>query len=55
MKKRVKKLELSKETLADLTRRELGKVEGGGSTPRNSCGCEGETSNGPFACFTCIC
>lgn len=53
MKKSLKRLKLSKETIAYLTGRELADVAAGTSNPFNSCGCNGETSNGPFNCFTC--
>ncbi len=53
MKRNVKKLVLSRETVAYLGERKLGKAVGGFSYPFDSCGCNGETSNGPFNCFTC--
>jgi natural product precursor len=53
MKKNVKKLVLSRETVAYLSERKLGNAVGGGTAPYASCGCDGETSNGPYNCFTC--
>ncbi|HEV7504435.1 MAG TPA: class I lanthipeptide [Thermoanaerobaculia bacterium] len=53
MKKNVKKLLLSKETVAYLSGPKLSNVVGMVSHPNDSCGCNGETSNGPFNCLTC--
>jgi natural product precursor len=50
MKKQIKKLNLSKSTITNLSSGEMSKLEGGGKTGGNLCG---YTTKGYFSCKVC--
>lgn len=52
-KKRIKKLQLSTETLRDLTTLDAQKVIGGDFTPQTGIGCCPTVTEGPGACPAC--